>query len=128
TKKQDVDARDISAFTRVFRRAMRGHDERMIASLPGLTRQSIPLRKSFSRRGWMRGSSPRMTMVTTSSYQAPHKYLYRSSALSRADFASLLAHPNRGWRSAERRAGAAAPVGPADDAAGQALDEAPCVP
>jgi len=25
--KQDVDARDISAFTRIFRRAMRGHDE-----------------------------------------------------------------------------------------------------
>jgi hypothetical protein len=24
---QDVDARDISAFTRVFRRAMRGHDD-----------------------------------------------------------------------------------------------------
>jgi hypothetical protein len=26
--KKDVDARDISAFTRVFRRAMRGHDGR----------------------------------------------------------------------------------------------------
>jgi hypothetical protein len=38
------------------------------------------------------------------------------------------AHPNRGWRSAERRSGAAAPVGPADDAAGQAPSEAPCVP
>jgi hypothetical protein len=36
TKKQDVDARD-----------KRGHDQRMIASLRGLTRQSIPLRKSF---------------------------------------------------------------------------------
>ena len=27
-RKEDVDARDISAFTRVFRRAMRGHDDR----------------------------------------------------------------------------------------------------
>src|SRR5262249_35617487 len=31
------------------------------SSLPGLTRQSIHLRKMFSRRRWMRGSSPRMT-------------------------------------------------------------------
>jgi hypothetical protein len=30
-------------------------------SLPGLTRQSILLRKDFLRRRWMRGSSPRMT-------------------------------------------------------------------
>jgi hypothetical protein len=30
-------------------------------SLPGLTRQSIHLAKSFVRRRWMRGSSPRMT-------------------------------------------------------------------
>jgi hypothetical protein len=53
-EKQDVDAR-----------AKRGHDERTVGrchlSLPGLTRQSIPLCKSFSRRRWMRGSSPRMT-------------------------------------------------------------------
>jgi len=26
-KKEDVDARAVSAFTRVFRRAMRGHDD-----------------------------------------------------------------------------------------------------
>jgi len=49
-EKQDVDAR-----------AKRGHDERTVGrchlSLPGLTRQSIPLCKSFSRRRWMRGSS-----------------------------------------------------------------------
>jgi hypothetical protein len=30
-------------------------------SLPGLTRQSINLRKTFCETGWMRGSSPRMT-------------------------------------------------------------------
>src|SRR5262245_50636498 len=30
-------------------------------SLPGLTRQSIRLRKKFLRTGWIRGSSPRMT-------------------------------------------------------------------
>src|SRR4029453_20063 len=34
---------------------------RSTPSLPGLTRQSIDLRKKFSRRRWMRGSSPRMT-------------------------------------------------------------------
>src|SRR5262245_30217869 len=35
---------------------------------------------------------------------------------------------SRGGRSAESRSGAAAPAGPAHDAAGQAPSEAPCVP
>src|SRR5262249_22502118 len=34
----------------------------------------------------------------------------------------------RGGRSAEKRSGAATPVGPAHDAAGEAPGEAPCVP
>src|SRR5258708_15824858 len=34
-------------------------------SLPGLTRQSIIFEKSPSRRGWTRGSSPRVTHTVT---------------------------------------------------------------
>jgi hypothetical protein len=41
---QDVDARAISAFTRVFRRAMRGHDEPLPAR-PGAARP--PVARSF---------------------------------------------------------------------------------
>src|SRR5947207_3358348 len=44
-------------------------------------------------------------------------------------FASLLRQaPIEGWRSAERRAGATAPVGACRIAAHQAPSEAPCVP
>jgi hypothetical protein len=39
-------------------RQMREHQP---SSLPGLTRQSIDLRKDFLQKRWMRGSSPRMT-------------------------------------------------------------------
>src|SRR5262249_11437609 len=35
------------------------------SSLPGLTRQSINLRKTFLQARWMRGSSPRMTGETS---------------------------------------------------------------
>ena len=38
------------------------------ASLPGLIRQSIFLRRTLVKMGWMRGSSPRMTVVA---YTAP---------------------------------------------------------
>src|SRR5262249_5451503 len=37
------------------------HCAKSRSSLPGLTRQSIHLRRTFLRRRWMRGSSPRMT-------------------------------------------------------------------
>ena len=48
-------------------------------SLPGLTRQSILLRKDFLQRRWMRGSSPRMTSrVSLSTYR-----LWGTSLLTR---------------------------------------------
>src|SRR5262249_58104053 len=39
----------------------RVHQTDSTSSLPGLTRQSIIYAKTFLRRRWMRGSSPRMT-------------------------------------------------------------------
>src|SRR5262249_41829061 len=44
------------------RRGVRGRREQQSqSSLPGLTRQSILFAKRFLRKGWTRGSSPRVT-------------------------------------------------------------------
>src|SRR5262245_55885673 len=65
-------------------------------SLPGLTRQSILLRKDFLRRRWMRGSSPRMTSEDAVSRITPF------SITPSCTIASLLHRPRiEGW--AERR-------------------------
>src|SRR5215469_6746771 len=56
----------------------------------------------------------------------PISFPRRVSAPGVCNFASLT--PNEGGRSAEKRSGAAAPVGRAHNAARQAPSEAPCVP
>ena len=111
-------------------------------SLPGLTRQSIHLRKDFLRRRWMRGVISAFTRVfdallpahdelTTSADITPSCTIAfpfrRAFARGVIHFASLT--PNRGVGGAPRnvRVLSGTPVGPAHDAAGQAPSEAPCV-
>jgi hypothetical protein len=59
------------------------------SSLPGLTRQSIALRKKFLRRGWMRGSSPRMTSYENFRRHPSAQYPSFPAAPSRADDVSF---------------------------------------
>jgi hypothetical protein len=121
-------------------------------SLPGLTRQSIHLRKNFSRRRWMRGVISAFTRVFDAllpahdgwrhlrafaaaragwsdpciflffcrfgifhprSHDLKHAHLLVPAARFRARGLHLcFTHPeSRGGRSAEKRSGAAAPVG-----------------
>src|SRR5205807_2532899 len=54
------------------------------SSLPGLTRQSIHLRKNVLRRRWMRGSSPRMTGVERSSCWTLHRGIVSGKRSPRA--------------------------------------------
>src|SRR6266511_4381779 len=68
---------------------------RSTPSLPGLTRQSIPLRKNFLRRRWMRGSSPRMTRDASRSM--------RAGTLNLRICAHRAAQPRRGGQFSESR-------------------------
>src|SRR6516225_3113210 len=65
-------------------------------------------------------------VVHSSRFQTAHRVLATRWRPRLATFASLT--PSEGGRSAERRSGAAAPVGRAHNAARQAPSEAPCVP
>jgi len=71
-----------------------------------------------------------MTARVTTSHHFPHSRFRSCGAFSAPGFCNFgFATPIEGWRSAESRTGACeAPVGPARNAAGQAPNEAPCVP
>ena len=64
----------------------------------------------------------RRTVFGNSISRCQTAHLVPAARFPRPEFATLLRSPeSRGGRSAEKRSGAAAPVGPAHDAAGQAL-------
>jgi len=69
-----------------------------------------------------RAAARRRTVFGNSISRCQTAHLVPAARFPRPEFATLLRSPeSRGGRSAEKRSGAAAPVGPAHDAAGQAL-------
>src|SRR5262249_56009893 len=76
-----VDARHISVFTRVFRRAMAGHDAShpSAPSWPGLSRPSTSF-VAKERKSWMPG--PRPGMTPRARHKAGHGGVRRVAALS----------------------------------------------
>src|SRR5262245_12490603 len=130
-----MDARVISAFTRVHSPSKTGvnaledallpaHDELVTASVDialfGSLAGPIPVFSCFFADS--ESSIP-------GSHDLKHTHLLVPAAhvCARGLHRCFTDPESRGGRSAEKRSGAAAPVRPAHDAAGQAPSEAPCV-